>query len=69
MKHTHLVVLKLVQAMVLTKWACMVSAAGWPATADGWAVVGGQEQGGVRGWPAPSQFSADRLGRLESWPP
>lgn len=27
-----------------------VSAAGWPATADGWAIVGGQEQGGVKGW-------------------
>ena len=28
----------------------VVSAAGWPATVDGWAVVGGQEQGGVKGW-------------------
>ena len=28
----------------------VVSGAGWPATADGWAVVGGQEQGGVKGW-------------------
>ena len=27
-----------------------MTAAGWPATAGGWAVVGGWEQGGVKGW-------------------
>ena len=27
-----------------------VSAAGWPATAGGWVVVGGWTQGGVKGW-------------------
>ena len=38
-----------------------VSAVGWPATGGRWAVVGGWEQGGVKGWYAPWQFPADGL--------
>ena len=35
--------------------------AGWPATAGGWAVVGGWVQGGVKGWFRSMQSPADRL--------
>mgnify|MGYP006989190825 FL=1 len=43
--------------------------AGWPATAGGWAVVGGWAQGGVKGWFRSMQSPADRLRDAESWPP
>lgn len=36
--------------LLLTKWRVSVSAAGWPATADSWVVVGGWTQGGISGW-------------------
>ena len=47
----------------------MVWLAGWPATADGWAVVGGWAQGGVIGVFRSRQSPADRLARPGEWSP
>ena len=49
--------------LLLTKWRVSLSAAGWPATAGGWAIVGSWAQGGVKGWFRSMQSPADRLAR------
>lgn len=53
---------------MLRKWRDVVLAAGWPATGEAWAVVGGWEQGGVRGWFRSMQSPADGLASSDSWP-
>ena len=57
------------RGILLRKWRDVVSAAGWPATADGWAVVSDWHKAENKVGSAPWQFPADRSTKPDSWPP
>ena len=53
--------LKMGVFLLLTRWRCLLSVAGWPATGEAWVISGRCSSAGSKVGSAPWQFPADRL--------